>query len=156
MRVPALVRADGPPGIILVRLSVGLVFLLEGVKKFLQPADWGAGRFTRIGIPHPSVMAPFVGIVEVVCGTLLVVGLATRLAAIPLLVDITVAIITTKIPILLAKGFWPMEGEARTDFAMLLGLLFLLAAGPGRWSFDAVMFASRTRHAAPAPSPIQE
>ena len=123
--------------IVLVRLSVGVIFFLEGIKKFLFPTDWGVGRFTKIGIPHPSVMAPFVGVVEVVCGALLIVGLATRLAAIPLLIDIIVAILTTKVPILLAKGFWPMEAEARTDYAMLMGLLFLAFAGSGCWSIDA-------------------
>jgi uncharacterized membrane protein YphA (DoxX/SURF4 family) len=116
---------------------VGLVFFLEGWKKFLFPADWGVGRFLRIGIPHAEILAPFVGVVEVVCGTLLLVGLLTRLAAIPLVIDITVAILATKLPILLGKGFWPMEAEARTDYAMLMGLLFLLVAGAGPWSADA-------------------
>jgi uncharacterized membrane protein YphA (DoxX/SURF4 family) len=121
------------------------VFFLEGIKKFLLPADWGIGRFTKIGIPHPGVMAPFVGTVEILCGALLVIGLATRLAAIPLLIDITVAMVTTKLPILLAKGFWPMEAEARTDYAMLMGLLFLLAAGAGRWSLDARLAPGNVR-----------
>jgi uncharacterized membrane protein YphA (DoxX/SURF4 family) len=135
--LPPSSRPDGLAGTIFVRLGVGVVFLLEGIKKFLVPADWGIGRFTKIGIPHPGVMAPFVGAVEIVCGALLVIGLATRLAAIPLLIDITVAILATKLPILLAKGFWPMEAEARTDWAMLMGLLFLVVAGSGRWSLDA-------------------
>jgi uncharacterized membrane protein YphA (DoxX/SURF4 family) len=137
MSLHSLHLADGPAAIVVVRLSVGPVFLFEGLKKFLFPMDWGVGRFAKIGIPHPSVIAPFVGVVEVACGALLIVGLATRLAAIPLLIDIAVAILTTKVPILLAKGFWPMEAEARTDYAMLMGLLFLLVAGPGRWSIDA-------------------
>ncbi len=129
-------RGDTPAAAIAVRLGVGVVFFLEGVKKFLFPADWGVGRFIKIGIPAPHVMAPFVGAVEVVCGALLVVGLVTRLAAIPLLVDISVAILSTKVPLLLAKGFWPMEADARTDYAMLTCLLFLLAAGGGAWSID--------------------
>lgn len=123
--------------IILVRLAVGLVFFLEGIKKFLFPDAWGAGRFLKIGIPLPSLTAPFVGGVEIVCGALLVVGLITRLAAIPLVIDISVAILSTKLPIFLHKGFWAMEAEARTDYAMLLGLLFLVVGGAGAYSFDA-------------------
>ena len=113
MSLSPVLRANGPAAIIFVRLGVGLVFFLEGLKKFLFPADWGAGRFARIAIPDPAVMAPFVGVIEVVCGALLLAGLATRLAAVPLLIDISVAILTTKVPILIAKGFWPMEAEAR-------------------------------------------
>jgi uncharacterized membrane protein YphA (DoxX/SURF4 family) len=113
------------------------VFLLEGIKKFLFVEQWGAGRFARIGIPAPHVMAQFVGVVEIVGGLLLLAGLWTRLAAIPLIIDISVAIWTTKIPILLKSGFWPMEAEARTDYSMLLGLIFLLIGGAGPWSLDA-------------------
>ncbi len=134
-------RSDAPSATLLVRLLVGAVFLLEGVKKFLFVAQWGAGRFAHIGIPWPQVMGPFVGVVEVVCGLLLLAGLATRLAAIPLLIDICVAIASTKIPLLLHSGFWPMEAEARTDYSMLLGLLFLVVAGAGPRSLDARLTA---------------
>ncbi len=129
-------HVDAPAATLAVRLGVGGVFFLEGIKKFLFPADWGAGRFARIGIPAPQVMAPFVGTVEVICGALLIVGLLTQLAAIPLLIDITVAILSTKLPLLLHKGFWAMEADARTDYAMFTGLLFLLFAGAGVWSLD--------------------
>jgi putative oxidoreductase len=147
--MPAVLRrlaleASGPRANLVVRLLVGLVFLPEGIKKFLFPEAWGAGRFARIGIPAPEQMAHFVGVVEIVCGALLIVGLLTRLAAIPLLVDIVVAIITTKIPLLWratavsAKvGFWSMQAESRTDFAMLMGLVFLFLAGAGAFSLDA-------------------
>ena len=114
-----------------VRLMVGAVFFLEGIKKFLFVEQWGAGRFTRIGIPAPHLMGPFVGAVEIVCGLLVLLGLRTSLAAIPLLAVICTAIATTKIPILFKSGFWPMEAEARTDYAMLMGLIFLLLAGSG-------------------------
>ena len=137
-------RAGTPAAAIAVRLGVGGVFFLEGVKKFLFPDDWGVGRFIKIGIPAPHVMAPFVGTVEVVCGALLILGLVTRLAALPLLIDISVAILSTKIPIVLARGFWPMEAEARTDYAMFTGLLFLLFAGGGTWSIDAWRSRSST------------
>jgi putative oxidoreductase len=141
----SIVSSNASSGMIFVRLGVGLVFLLEGVKKFLFPLEWGVGRFTKIGIWHPTITAPFVGGVEIVCGALLLVGLFTRLAAVPLLIDITVAILTTKIPMLLSKGFWPMEAEARTDFAMLTGLLCLIIVGAGWWSADARFAASGAR-----------
>lgn len=131
--------------LILVRLLTGLVFFLEGIKKFLMVADWGAGRFAKIGIWRPEITAPFVGGVEIVCGALLLVGLLTRLATIPLLIDITVAILATKVPILMSKGFRAMEAEARTDYAMLMGLLFLLIADAGTWSVDAKLSARAQR-----------
>jgi len=112
------------------------VFLSEGIQKFLFPAQLGAGRFARIGIPSPQIMAPFVGTVEIVCGSLLLVGVFTRLAVIPLLGVILVAIATTKIPMLAKSGVWSMLHEARTDFSMLLGLIFLLITGAGPLALD--------------------
>jgi putative oxidoreductase len=131
-----LFSTNAPRATILIRLLVGAVFLSEGIQKFLFPAALGVGRFTKIGIPAPRFFAPFVGVVEIVCGTLLIVGLVTRLAAIPLMIDISVAIITTKIPMLSAAGFWSMAHEARTDYCMLLGLVFLLLVGSGPFSID--------------------
>ena len=131
-----ILRTNAPAATIVVRFLVGLVFFLEGIKKFLFVAQWGAGRFARIGIPHPQLMGPFVGGIEIVCGFLLLVGLVTRLASLLLLIDISVAIASTKIPLLLRSGFWPMEAEARTDYAMLLGLIFLLIVGAGTRSLD--------------------
>jgi putative oxidoreductase len=127
--------------VLLVRLLAGGVFLSEGIQKFLYPVELGTGRFIKIGIPAPDVMAPFVGVVEIVCGVLLIAGLLTRLAAVPLIVDITVAISTTKIPILMKQGFWAMAHEARTDWCMLLGSVFLMLAGAGAWSIDAMLAA---------------
>jgi uncharacterized membrane protein YphA (DoxX/SURF4 family) len=137
MRLQRILTADGPAAILFVRLLVGGVFFLEGIKKFLFVEQWGAGRFARIGIPARAIMGPFVGVVEIAFGCLLLVGLLTRLSSIPLLIDICVAIATTKVSILLKSGFWPMEAEARTDYAMLMGLLFLVLAGAGSWSVDA-------------------
>lgn len=122
--------------VILVRIMLGFVFVTEGIQKFLFPLELGAGRFVKIGIPAPEVMGPFVGAVEIIFGILILVGLASRLSALPLLVDMLVAIASTKIPILLQNGFWKMAHEARVDFSMFLGLLFILIVGSGRWSFD--------------------
>lgn len=132
-----LCRTRAPAAVALIRLLAGGVFFAEGVKKFLFPDQWGAGRFVRIGIPMPEVMAHFVGAVEILCGLLLLIGLFTRLGALLLAINISVAIATTKIPILLARGFWAMEDPARTDYSMLLSLLFLLVVGAGSWSIDA-------------------
>jgi putative oxidoreductase len=132
-----IVDARAPAAAILVRLLVGAVFLSEGIQKFLYPAALGAGRFAKIGIVAPEVMGPFVGVVEIVCGLLLLVGLLARLAAIPLVIDMIVAIATTKIPMLLKSGFWAMAHEARTDWCMLLGCIFLFLVGSGPISLDA-------------------
>ncbi len=130
-------RTNAPSAVLVIRLLVGGGFLLEGLKKFLFAEQWGAGRFARIGIPSPHILGPFVGVVEIVCGFLLLAGLLTRIASIFLIVDISVAIASTKIPILLKSGFWPMQAEARTDYSMLMGLVFLLIVGAGTWSLDA-------------------
>jgi putative oxidoreductase len=136
-RLSSMLSTSAPASVVLIRLAVGLVFLSEGIQKFLYPAELGVGRFIKIGIPSPGILAPFVGIVEIVCGALIVLGLLTRLAAIPLIIDMLVAIYTTKIPMLASNGFWSMAHEARVDFTMLLGALFLLFVGAGRISVDA-------------------
>ncbi len=125
-----------PVSVLLVRVLVGGVFLSEGVQKFVFPHALGVGRFIKIGIPIPTVMAPFVGVVEIVAGLLLVVGLVTRLAAVPLIIDMLVAIATTKIPLCIKDGFWAMAHEARTDYSMILGSIFLLIVGSGPISVD--------------------
>ena len=123
--------------ILLIRILVGWVFLSEGIQKFLFPETLGVGRFTKIGIPLPQLMAPFVGITEIICGALLLAGLFTRLASVPLLIDICVALYSTKIVTLMKNGFWGTLHEARTDASMLLGLVFLLIVGGGTLALDA-------------------
>ena len=134
-----ILSTSAPRSVILVRLLVGAVFLSEGIQKFLFPDALGVGRFIKIGIPAPEIMAPFVGVFEIGCGMLLIAGWLTRLAAIPLIIDMFVAIATTKIPILVKSGFWAMAHEARTDVCMLLGSVCLLIVGAGLWSIDAVL-----------------
>jgi putative oxidoreductase len=148
-----LLDTRAPGWSILVRLLVGLVvFLPEGIQKLAFPDILGAGRFANIGIPYPELTASFVGIVEIICGTLVILGLLTRLAAIPLIIIMIVAIVSTKVPILLGHdfwifhlpklpryGFWSMMHEARADFDMLLGALYLLIEGAGAWSLDAIL-----------------
>jgi putative oxidoreductase len=154
----SLLRTRAEGWTILVRQMVGLVVVLpEGIQKLAFPEILGAGRFANIGIPYPEAMGPFVGTVEVVCGTLIILGLLTRLAAIPLIVIMVVAIVSTKLPIwaghdiwifhmpkLARYGFWSMAHEARDDFLMLLGSLYLLIAGAGAWSLDAMLARERS------------
>ena len=129
---------SGLPSIALVRAAVGLTFLTQGILKYTDP-HMGAIRFARIGFPWPAFTAHFVGTFEVVGGLLVLLGLRTRVAAIPLLIVIGTAIATTKLPELTraGQGFWFMVSDARADFSMLCGLLFLFLAGPGSWSIDA-------------------
>jgi putative oxidoreductase len=147
---------DGaPPATLLIRLMAGGVFLWEGVMKFVFPHTLGVGRFLKLGIPAPEFMAPFVGVMEIVGGTLFIVGLFTRLAALPLLIDIVVAIASTKIPLLLGTsplppppvppqvGFWAVLHEIRADDAQLLCSLFLLLVGAGPWALDTLLARRR-------------
>jgi uncharacterized membrane protein YphA (DoxX/SURF4 family) len=138
-----LVRTNAPGAVILIRLMVGAVFLSEGIQKFLFPDQLGAGRFLKIGLPMPELLGPLVGTFEVVCGSLVLVGMATRLAVLPLLVIMAVALTSTKWPMLAAQGFWYMAHESRTDWSMSLGSLLLLIVGAGSWSVDALVARRR-------------
>lgn len=136
-------HTGAPAAVILIRLMVGAVFVSEGIQKFLLPDQLGAGRFLKIGLPMPELLGPFVGTCEIVCSSLVLLGLATRPAVIPLLVIMAVALTTTKWPMLAVQGFWSMAHEARTDWSMSLGSLYLLVVGAGRWSFDARLASRR-------------
>ncbi|HYM74432.1 MAG TPA: DoxX family protein [Candidatus Dormibacteraeota bacterium] len=129
---------SGPASGFLIRFAVGLIFSTQGILKYIDP-NMGVIRFTKIGFPHPYFTAHFVGAFEIICGLLVLLGLWTRLSAIPLLIVISTAIATTKIPELFRpnQGFWYMVSDARTDFAMFCCLLFLIASGGGTWSLDA-------------------
>ncbi|MGC2195769.1 MAG: DoxX family protein [Terriglobales bacterium] len=131
-------RTAAPRSLFLVRLAVGLIFFTQGILKYID-SNMGVTRFTRIGFPHPYFTAHFVGTFEILCGLLLLVGLWTRLVSIPLLIVITTAIATTKVPELFRanQGFWYMVSDARTDFAMLCCLICLISVGGGSWSLDA-------------------
>jgi putative oxidoreductase len=135
---------------LLIRLMVGLIFLFEGIQKFLFPQLRGAGQFEQIGLPFPEFLSYFVATFEVLCGTLILIGFLTRLAAVPLLIIMLVAIFTTKLPIFHEEGFWFMVYLSKTDFAMFLGSLFLLINGAGSLSVDHIMESNRKTVPEPA------
>jgi putative oxidoreductase len=136
MKLRQLTNTDISATTILIRLMVGAVFVSEGIQKFLFPDKLGSGRFAKIGLPNPEFLGPFVGTFEIACGALVLIGLFTRLAAIPLIIIMLIAIATTKADVLATDGFWEMIHGSRTDWAMLLGGIFLLIKGGGRWSVD--------------------
>ncbi|AOZ98746.1 DoxX family protein [Flavobacterium commune] len=131
-----IISTNNSKTIILIRLIVGAVFLSEGIQKFLFPALRGAGRFEKIGLPSPEFLGSFVGAFEIICGLLLLIGLFSRLASIPLIVIMLVALAITKSEVYLEEGLWELIHESRTDWAMLLGSFFLLIEGSGGYSFD--------------------
>jgi len=129
-----LFRNDTDNRTLLIRLVVGLIFLTEGIQKYLFPELLGTGRFLKIGFSDPSFWAYFTGAFEIVCGVLIILGILVRLVSIPPLIIMVVAFITTKWPILINKGFWPFAHEYRTDFAMTLLLIYLIVYGAGKWT----------------------
>ncbi len=126
------------------RTIVGLIFLSEGFQKYLLPGALGTGRFAKIGFSNPSFWVYFTGSFEIICGILILIGLLTRLAAIPLLIIMIVAFVTTKIPILVDEGFWNFAHEYRTDFAMTMLLIYLIIYGGGSRSIDQKINHSKT------------
>lgn len=145
-------KTNAPASVILIRLFVGGLFLSEGIQKFLFASQLGSGRFERIGIPFPEIMGPTVGALELICGILILLGLFTRLASIPLIVIMLTALFTTKIPILNGDdflifkvrelsdyGFWSMMHQSRNDICLLFGSLFLLVVGAGKISLDSIL-----------------
>lgn len=130
------INTDNSKTTILIRLMVGVVFLSEGIQKFLFADELGAGRFEKIGLPSPELLGNLVGFFEITCGILIIFGLFTRIASIPLIIIMLVALATTKYQIFIEKGFWEMMHASRTDWAMLLGSIFLFIKGGGFWSLD--------------------
>ncbi|SHG52596.1 Uncharacterized membrane protein YphA, DoxX/SURF4 family [Fodinibius roseus] len=148
-----LIQTNASKLTILIRLMVGLVFLSEGIQKFIFPNSRGIGRFESMGFPQPEFFGLFVGGFEIVAGVLICLGLLTRAGALATITIMTVAIVVTKIPIAFGQsfgpfvlrdlsqyGFWSMAHEMRTDFAMWMGSLFLTIKGGGKWSVDRKLY----------------
>jgi uncharacterized membrane protein YphA (DoxX/SURF4 family) len=154
--------SDAPAATVLIRLMAGSVFLWEGVLKFVY-ANQGVGRFTKLGFPFPQATANVDGVLEIVGGILLITGFLTRFISIPFIIEMVVAMLSTKIPLYLGTsplplppvppqvGFWAVLHEIRSEYAQLMTTLFLLIAGPGRWSLDALLAQKRaeSRHTVP-------
>jgi putative oxidoreductase len=154
---------DGPRATLLLRLMAGGVFLSEGILKFVYP-NQGVGRFTKLGFPAPEELAHFVAGLEIAGGILLLVGLGTRFIAVPFIIEMIVAMLSTKVSLYLGTsplpappsppttGIWAVLHEGRSEWAQLLTVSFLLVAGPGRWALDAWL-AKRSATAAPRARP---
>jgi putative oxidoreductase len=144
--VVRILSSEGPAAMLFVRLAVGFVFLISGAVKFLYE-NQGEVRFLKLGFAAPEATAYFVGGVEIAAGTLLVVGLITRLAAFSLAIDMLVAIFVSKLPLLFGAGpepvaaapktgLWAFAYVARLDLTMLLLAGFLVVVGAGAVSLD--------------------
>ena len=156
---------DAPSATILLRFMAGGVFLWEGILKFVY-VNQGVGRFTKIGIPAPSEMATFIGVLEIVGGMLLITGFLTRLIAVPFIIEMVVAMLSTKIALYLGTsplplppappqvGLWAVLHEIRSDYAQIMTVIFLLIAGPGRLSIDALMARTRREGRRSALNPV--
>lgn len=142
-----LLHTTAPQATILIRIMVGGIFLSEGIQKFLFFDALGRGQLMQIDTPLSVGMLILVAILEMDCGIFILCGFFTRVATIPLIIDISVAIATTKIPILLKNRFWSMVYEARTDFSLFLALIFLLIVGAGPWSIDADIIRKKAKPA---------
>jgi len=135
-----ITATDNRSTTVLIRFMVGFIFFTEGFQKFLFPQVRGAGRFEQMGMPAPEFLSYFVASFEVVCGALILLGLLTRLAAIPIIFIMLVVIIMTRLPILINENFWVMMYISKIDFAMLIGAVYLFIEGSGRWSVDRKLF----------------
>ena len=141
--------------VLVARITVGLVFLTEGIQKFLFPAILGEGRFEKIGFMHPGFWAPFTGIFEITCGILIIAGFLTRFASIPLIIVMITAFIATKIPILATHGFWNFAHEYRADFCMTMLLFFILYFGGGSFSADRMIYGRKPEFKQEKPGQIK-
>ncbi len=150
---------DGPASTDFILLMAGSFFFWEGILKFVY-VNQGVGRFTKLGMPFPVFTADFVGVLEIVGGLLVMAGFLTRLIAIPFVIEMMVAMLSTKISLYLGTsplplpaappkiGIWAVLHEIRSEYAQIMVVLYLLINGPGKWSLDAVlarMGATRAR-----------
>jgi len=149
---------DGPASTVLIRLMAGGVFFWEGILKFVY-VNQGVGRFTKLGLPFPVFTADFVGGLEIVGGVLVMAGFLTRLISIPFVIEMIVAMLSTKISLYLGTsplplplappkiGVWAVLHEIRSEYAQIMVVLYLLINGPGKWSLDAVLAMVRAPRA---------
>ena len=144
----------GPSSIIILRFMAGSVFFWEGLLKFVY-TNQGVGRFTKLGFPFPELTAHFVGAAEIIGGLLLIAGSFTRIIALYFIIQMIVAVLSTKIslyfgtsplplpPAAPKSGFWAVLHEIRSDYAQTLSCLFLFVEGAGRISLDFIITTSK-------------
>jgi putative oxidoreductase len=140
----------GQSSIIIIRLMAGGVFFWEGMLKFVY-TNQGAGRFTKLGFPFPEPIAHFIAIGEMIGGAMLIAGFRTRIVAIYFVLEMIVAVLSTKISLFLGTsplplppappkvGIWAVLHEIRSDYAQILCCLFLVIEGAGRRSLDFIV-----------------
>src|SRR6266576_1608428 len=145
---------DGPRSVLLLRLMVGGVFFWEGVLKFVY-VNQGVGRFTKLGFPFPETTAHIIATGEIIGGLLLIFGLFTRITAFYFIIQMIVAVLSTKISLYFGTsplpappappkmGIWAVLHEIRSDYAQILTCLFLLIEGAGRRSLDFIISTSK-------------
>lgn len=141
MKTPAIIKSrilktENDNKLIFIRIITGLIFISEGIQKYLIVSMLGTSYFQEIGFGHPMFWAYFAGAFEILCGIMILIGLFTRLASIPLMVIMITAFFTTKLPLLSDKGFLTFAHEYRIDFALTILLVVLLIYGGGKWSAD--------------------
>ena len=156
---------DGPNATVLIRLMAGSVFVWEGILKFVYQ-NQGVGRFAKLGFPAPHLIATADGWFEIIGGLLLLGGMMTRVIAVPFIIEMIVAMASTKIPLYLGTyplplppvppqiGFWAVLHEIRSEYAQLLNCVFLLFVGPGPWSIDALVRTRLTHDRAKAATTV--
>ncbi|PJZ47510.1 DoxX family protein [Leptospira saintgironsiae] len=135
---------------VIIRILVGGVFIWEGIIKFLF-VNQGIGRFTKLGFMHPEMTASFIGGLEILGGTMLVLGILTKPLSFVFIIQMLVAMYLTKLPLLFGTsplmppqappifGIWAVLHEIRSEYSQLLGCLFLYLSGPGHFAFDSVL-----------------
>jgi len=144
----------GPSSILIIRLMTGSVFFWEGILKFVY-VNQGVGRFTKLGFPFPETTAHIIATGEIIGGLLLIFGLFTRIVAFYFIIQMIVAVLSTKISLYLGTsplpappappktGIWAVLHEIRSDYAQILTCLFVLIVGAGRRSLDFIISTSK-------------
>jgi uncharacterized membrane protein YphA (DoxX/SURF4 family) len=147
---------NAPQATLLVRLMAGAVFFWEGLLKFVY-VNQGVGRFTKLGMPLPDVLAHAIAVLEIGGGLLVMSGLFTRFITFAFIGEMIVAVLSTKISLYLGTsplpappsppkvGIWAVLHEIRSDYAQIMTCAFLLVSGPGPWSLDALLARRRSR-----------